>query len=55
MNLSVVAIIMYGVTKASDMAEHAQTPHLQLRNESLQDFMNVKAFNFKLVKFLNSV
>lgn len=37
----VAATIMYKVTKASDMAEHAQVPSLQLRNESLQDFIKV--------------
>ena len=39
---SVAAAIMYGTAKASDVAEHAQTPSLQLRNEALQDFLKVK-------------
>ena len=38
---SVAAAMMYGLAKANDIAEHAQTPSLQLRNEALQDFLKV--------------
>ena len=31
----VVAAMMYGLFKSDDVAEHAQTPSLQLRNEAL--------------------
>ena len=38
---SVVASLKYVMVKAENMAEHAKTPSLQLRNEALEDFLKV--------------
>ena len=38
---SIAAVMMYGMIKADDVAEHAKTPSLQFKNEALQDFLKV--------------
>lgn len=45
-----VTTIMYRITKATDIVKDAQSPNFQLRNEALQDLLEVSS-ELRLRKF----